>query len=360
MKKASDFISWKVTDISLRPYKEMWSMNPSIHFDGAQWRCLLRCTDYAMPDGAVIRSSRARPGEARTKNAMVIFDPSSWKPIEIYKVRERDGVQRAPCENIGFEDIRIFTTDRGGLQGIAASLHLLRETASRNKTPEQVLLTFDENYDISAARPIRGAWNEAPQKNWVPFDRCAEPRFLFSIARGELFDDCGALRDEGAGAQPASRPRRRTYPPDEDKRDRARERARDAEYARAREQERARRRNPRPFRDQPAESRSLAALRGGTQLCRVGDDAWLGVGHEMQLVQDRKYYWHVWYLVDSRGKMKAASPPMKLAQNGIEFAAGLAIDGDRVVVSFGVDDMECRLGETTLPEVLAVLSPVDR
>lgn len=32
----------------------------------------------------------------------------------------------------------------------------------------------------------------------------------------------------------------------------------------------------------------------------------------------------------------------KLASSSIEFAAGLAIDGDRVVVSFGVDDMECR------------------
>jgi hypothetical protein len=101
-------------------------------------------------------------------------------------------------------------------------------------------------------------------------------------------------------------------------------------------------------------------LRGGTQLARVGDDAWLGIGHEMRFVKSLKYYWHTWYLVDSRGKMTAASPPMKLVSNGIEFAAGMAIDGERVVVSFGVDDMECKIGETKLSAVMEILQPVER
>jgi hypothetical protein len=99
-------------------------------------------------------------------------------------------------------------------------------------------------------------------------------------------------------------------------------------------------------------------LRGGTQLVRVTEDAWLGVGHEMKFVSGKKYYWHVFYLVDSRGKMTAASEPMKLAPNGIEFAAGMAIDGDRAVVSFGVDDMDCRIGETSLSAVMEMLKPI--
>ena len=101
-------------------------------------------------------------------------------------------------------------------------------------------------------------------------------------------------------------------------------------------------------------------LRGGSQLVRVADDAWLGVGHEMKFVGGKKHYWHAWYLVDSLGKMTAASEPMKLAPNGIEFAAGMAIDGDRVIVSFGVDDMECRLGETKLSAIMEILTPIER
>ena len=93
---------------------------------------------------------------------------------------------------------------------------------------------------------------------------------------------------------------------------------------------------------------------------RVGDDAWLGIAHEMQFLQRKKYYYHTWYLVDSRGKMLSSSPSMKLVPNGIEFAAGMAIDGDRVVISLGVDDMECKIGETRLSAVMESLQPVSR
>jgi predicted GH43/DUF377 family glycosyl hydrolase len=49
---------------------------------------------------------------------------------------------------------------------------------------------------------------------------------------------------------------------------------------------------------------------------------------------------------------------MKLAPNSIEFAAGIGVEGDRVVVSFGVDDMECKIGETRLSAVLETLQAV--
>ena len=78
----------------------------------------------------------------------------------------------------------------------------------------------------------------------------------------------------------------------------------------------------------------------------------------MRFVNGLKYYWHVWYLVDASGKLTATRAPMKLVSNGIEFAAGLAIAGERVVVSFGVDDMLCRIGETKLSAVIETLRPV--
>jgi hypothetical protein len=80
----------------------------------------------------------------------------------------------------------------------------------------------------------------------------------------------------------------------------------------------------------------------------------------MKYVNGKKFYFHTWYVVDSLGKLTATSEPIKLAPEGIEFAAGMAIDGDRVVVSFGVDDMNCRLGETALSAVMERLRPVER
>lgn len=425
MKHAKDFIPWTVTDISIRPYDDMWSMNPSIHFDGEIWRCTLRCTDYAMPNGRTIRSSKARPAGNQTKNAMVIFDPASWRPIKIYKMRERDDHPRTQCANIGYEDMRIFRTDKGGLQGIAASLHLERglrpaDGGAHNQPPEQVLVAFDAEYNIVGARPIRGDWwSGTPQKNWVPFDNCIEPRFLYSISKGTMFDSRGAVHGEDVAVRPSASAQK--APPsvagiasasaipvnallEQEKKTKEK---REAETRERELRERAqvtklttvarppirgsnvavvrgRRVSHETITSRPSytlarhgsgrvnseSTRVLGTgrailpryegLRGGTQLVRVADDAWLGIGHEMKFANSLKFYWHTFYLVDSKGRMKAASEPMKLASNGIEFAAGMAIDGDRVVISFGVDDMECKIGETRLSAVMGILKPIER
>ena len=426
MKDAEDVIPWKVTDISIRPYDGYWSFNPSIHFDGDTWRCVLRCCDYAMPDGVTIRSKNARPAGQQTKNAMVIFDPKSWKAVQVFKMHENDRLLRESCPHVGYEDMRIFRTDKGGLQRIAAALHLSRDREPRaaaaammpqHQPPEQVLLSFDENYDIVDAHPIRGdGWSGTPQKNWVPFDHCAEPRFLYSIDKGTMFGDRGTLRGGEARVRPSASERvvqsepsdpivAHTAPPlkpppphnhdqdrggeDQGKRakspDRRPPRIRggdvrivrggriklDAMVSRpsSRPSTHSSQRVPQ-MRSTDDSTRVMGSgrmllpkydgLRGGTQLVRVAEDAWLGVGHEMKFVNGKKHYWHTWYLVDSRGKMMATSEPMKLAQEGIEFAAGMAIDGDRVVVSFGVDDMDCRLGETSLSAVMEMLRPIGR
>ena len=428
MKSVEDLLPWKVTDISLRPYDGMWSMNPSIHFDGTLWRCVLRCCDYAMPGGVTIRSKTARPVGQQTKNAMVIFDPQSWQSVKIFKIHEKDALPRATTPHFGYEDMRIFKTDKGGLQGIAAALHLSREHRAiegmpQHQPPEQVLLSFDESYDIVHAHPIRGdGWSGTPQKNWVPFDHCAEPRFLYSIDKGTMFDDRGSIHGAAARVRPSASALSiesnalfaRLHPPPPETRkeqppaahnnqekpnppakhpdrrislrggdmrivrggrvaldtlsSRPSSRPRPAAHASPRP---AAPPSPRPaaLHDTVDSTRMLSAgrvhgqkydgLRGGTQLSRVGDDAWLGLGHQMKFVNGKKYYWHVLYLVDSRGTMIAASEPLKLAPNGIEFAAGLAIDGDRAVISFGVDDMKCHLGETSLAAVLELLRPIE-
>jgi hypothetical protein len=412
MKDAKDIIPWKVTDISIRPYDGYWSFNPSIHFDGELWRCVLRCCDYAMPGGVTIRSKGARSVGQQTKNAMVVFDPQSWRPIKIYKMQEKDGFSRVSTPHVGFEDMRLFKTDKGGLQGIAASLHLRRDHraadgVTQHQPPEQVLLSFDDNYDIVGAQPIRGdGWSGTPQKNWVPFDHCAEPRFLYSIDKGTMFDDRGTVHGDEARAR-SSTSSRPSSPTAEAVDSRApagvaasppQEQAPIVQHVRAKPPDRrppirggdvkimrggrmtldtlssrpSVRPSPRPVtaRREDDSARMVGSgrallpkydgLRGGTQLVRVGDDVWLGIGHEMKFVNSKKYYWHVFYLVDSRGKMIAASEQMKLASNGIEFAAGMAIDGDRVVVSFGVDDMDCRLGETRLSAVMGMLKTIAR
>lgn len=405
MKNIKELLPWKVTDISICPYDGFWSFNPSIHYDG-MWRCVLRCCDYAMPGGVTVRSKNAGPVGQQTKNAMVILDPTSWDVAQVFKMHERDGLPRESCPHVGYEDMRIFKTAKAGLQGIAASLHLRRDArrisdgVSQHQPPEQVLLSFDEHYNIIAAHPIRGAgWSGTPQKNWVPFDQCTSPRFLYSIEKGVLFDASGALHGEDACVTPLSgsvdaasftasatglseRPklteasspktpaRKHSVRGGDVRIVRGGRLALDASASRP-----SSRPPPRSIpgkREAPpvmeASSRVADAgrtilpkyegLRGGTQLCFVGEGTWLGVGHEMKFVGGKKYYWHVFYLVNAQGNMLAASEPLKLASHGIEFAAGMALDGDRLVISFGVDDMESKLGETSLSAVMGILRQV--
>jgi hypothetical protein len=332
---ASDLLPWAVTGLPLRPFVGMWAFNPSIHFDGETWRCALRCSDYAMPDGVLIRSERARQGYVQTRNALATLDPKTWQASNVRQIRELDGVPRQqPCAVTGYEDMRIFSTTSGGLQGIAASLQLGGEGAPKH--PEQVLLTFDAAGDVVEAAPIRGSWSNQPQKNWAPFDGTEEPRFLYSIDRGIVFDDRGPFSgwpEPQAPIQAQPKPsshggtevviRRKTISV--------------------------------PSGKTSTDRLGYGGLRGGSQLVRAGEGAWLGIGHGMRFIEGRKFYYHAFFTCDDRGVVLARSAPMKLAAEGIEFAAGLAIDGDRLVVSFGVDDMHCRIGVTSLAAVRETL-----
>ena len=410
MKNAQDLIPWKVIDLNIRPFPDFWTFNNSIHFDGETWRCVLRCADYCLPDGKTVRSKNASPTGQQTKNAMVILDPMTWKPIQVFKMQELDGFPRAPTPHRGFEDMRIFQTDAGGLQGIAASLHLQRDHHAADgklphQPPEQVVLSFDDEYNIVAAKPIR-AGGSSPEKNWVPFDRAVEPRFLYSINKGSLFDDRGRLHGDAAVvrsssllAPAASAPlfsssettQVESMPPQifaDSEVSKKKKKSRpvavrgaavrtvrggrinlDTQSTRPSIKSARSSKPPTSVRSGNEATKLMGSgkmllptyegLRGGTQLVCVADNAWLGIGHEMKFVEGKKFYWHTWYCVDSRGKMTSVGSPMKLAPNGIEFAAGMAIDGDRVVVSFGVDDMECKLGETSLSAVMSTLRPVE-
>ena len=104
-------------------------------------------------------------------------------------MRELDEAPRsksAPC--LGYEDMRLFwarkprrspgeasspnqpgqADEEGELQGIACALML--NIKHNGGVAEQVLLRFDESYNIIAATPLRGAWSMRAQKNWMPFD----------------------------------------------------------------------------------------------------------------------------------------------------------------------------------------------
>jgi hypothetical protein len=310
VKSIASLLPWEEKVLPPCPFASegYYAFNPSIHKEpDGKLLCVVRCADYCRPNGI----PQLRNQRVTTRNVMLRLEPTTLEVIGMAEMLERDGTLRAQTSlTTGYEDLRLFRTAQDGLLAIATTLQL-----RGGDKPEMALLRLDEvyNYNIIGAVPIRGtfpgSWSDSPQKNWAPFDGADFARFLYSIERGVLFGRTGPLvtiNDWASGD-----------------------------------------------------------LRGGSQLVPLGDGRWLGIAHGVVHRMDGSQrviprYWHVWYICDNDGRLIARSTPMKLAEKGIELAMGLVInpERDRVVVSYGVDDMEARLGITSLSTVLDMVKPV--
>jgi glycosyltransferase involved in cell wall biosynthesis len=116
---------------------------------------------------------------------------------------------------------------------------------------------------------------------------------------------------------------------------------------------------------------SIAAehFRGGSQaiafdacLGQRSEGGWLALIHEVSVRDERRYYQHRFVWLDESNTLRGVSRPFYFQKKGIEFAAGLAWhpDGERLLISYGVDDGEAWLATVAAAEVRALLSDVDR
>jgi hypothetical protein len=358
-------LPWTCRNISIRPFGSgWWSFNPSVHHDPASqvWRCVYRCANYSLPDGVVQLSKEAHHGKARSRSVIAILDPATWSVISLDEVRDIDheGPPRIQgCSSLGLEDMRLFRTQRDGLIGVATSLEY---NADHPSWPEMVLCRFrdpdrhirssswrstheqDGAYDVVSVTPMRGAWSCRPQKNWSPFDDATVPRFLYSIERGVVMSDVGIV--DGSPSPMGTRPSANT---------------RTAHVGKNGVEVKLLVNPTHPPAQTviPTNNTGSTELRGGSQLIAIEDDVWLGIAHEMTTAQPnrRKLYWHTFYTVDGAGRMIRRSAPFKLSTHDIEFAAGMAIHGGRVMISYGTDDHDAWIGIASLRNVMNLLQP---
>jgi len=92
---------------------------------------------------------------------------------------------------------------------------------------------------------------------------------------------------------------------------------------------------PGPLRECPF---ALDHLRGGAAI--AFESGYLCVTHEVTEVEAGLIYLHRFVRLDNRFNVTAVSPTWVFAHHGIEFCAGLALDGSSLVLSYGVEDRE--------------------
>jgi hypothetical protein len=96
----------------------------------------------------------------------------------------------------------------------------------------------------------------------------------------------------------------------------------------------------------------VQGLRGGACVEVPDRSGYLAVVH----VDLGGRYWHHFARFDAMGKLLKRSQVFSFGMNPVEFAAGITIHDEFVVVSYGVQDREVWLAQTPLEKVLKELS----
>ena len=99
-------------------------------------------------------------------------------------------------------------------------------------------------------------------------------------------------------------------------------------------------------------------FRGGSQLVRVGDRGFLAIVHEVALFGNHRAYEHRFVLFADDLSIIAVTPAFALKETRcVEFAAGLAVHDERVVVSFGFKDAEAWLASMDAEALCGLMTP---
>jgi hypothetical protein len=290
--------------LDVEPENEGWSLfNPSIVACPDGFVCNVRSSNYAIVDGRYVMPE-ADGERIRTENILVDLSDDLVVSGVTHRFKADYAATEFPVE--GLEDVRLNLVDG----------ELLASATVRNFAPHDGICRIaTATADREAGRftniechPTAGGQHE---KNWMPI-----------AGRREWLYHC-----------------------------RAREHV--ATVASNGEEWVVRGHCPAPI--------LAGGFRGGSQLVPVGRGIWMAIVHEVAQDGPRRIYEHRFVEFDEAAgwQIVAVSPPFAFReQRSIEFCAGLAVKGLRMVASFGVRDAEAWLVELSLPDVWRLMERV--
>jgi hypothetical protein len=282
--------------------------NPTIARDGAGWRMVVRTVNHRLEDHGY--ESLDGTATVRTVNHLVRLD-DALRVTRVDALEDRSGRPGRPDALVqGLEDLRLVRVgDRW--HGVTTVYD-----RSPDGLPQVALVRLDEHRvtDVHVLPSEPGT----AEKNWVPFAGDGDERrvrLLYTAAPTTVLDV-----DVLSGAVLA--------------------------------------------REQAGAPAWALGLRGGSQAVPAGEHAHLAVVHEIVPgpVLGRRYLHRLVLLERAEGagpvRLAAASLAFSFTGDPVEFCAGLAHDGERLVLAFGVHDRLAALGVLPLAEALATLAPV--
>ena len=293
--------------IDVQPAHDGWStFNPTLLVHGGDLIGIVRSSNYKIVDGHY-QMPEADGWQIRTENILVRLRPDLTVATQRHIVAPQYPVTGYPVT--GLEDCRLRQTDAGvGVSFTIRDAAPWTDGRCRIGTADLDVRTAT----LSGLRVLDGVHMQEHEKNWMPI---LAPRggWLYAASHDGHVVTVDANADLPGGYQIA-------------------------------------RRSPAP----PIARR----FRGGSQLLpwRGGH---LGLVHEVAYVGLARAYEHRWVWFDERLRLARLSPWFAFReQRAIEFAAGLAVYGDRLVASYGVRDAEAWLCSVTEDDCDACLQDV--
>jgi len=288
-KSAAELFGATTQEIDWRPTDGWHPMNPSVYVSAPEIGIgitdrfvLVRTVNYTVTrEGQYPTVDNSNI--IKTKNYIIEFD-KRWNVVKSTLIKDKTDLPRSSFPVEGFEDCRLWHSPEFGLI-ISATVRDLADNPNGNC--EMVIADLDEDFEISTLTPIR---DRGPtEKNWMPI--VGWPRhFIY------LCDPTIRIAHDGEKTAELSR--------------------------------------------QPAPV-CLKDLRGGSQVI-PHDDGWLCLTHEVAWRPERVYL-HRFVKFTKDFHVEAISDPFYFQHVGIEFCAGLARDGERLVASYGVNDASAHL-----------------
>jgi hypothetical protein len=247
---------------------------------------LVRTVNYKVADGQYPTIDGS--GIIRTKNWVLEMD-GAWRPTDVAPLIDSTCLERTSYPVEGFEDCRLYTShDRFYASSTVRDLG--------DGRCEMAILSLEEAggphaWAVMSARVVRDYEHDRAQKNWMPVLGQPDDAFLY------LCDPTTVIDCKPGGTA-------------------LRSRVIDLDQ-------------------------NLTELRGGSQVIPYGD-GWLCLVHEVVWTPGRMYL-HRFVRLDANFVITVVSEPFYFERKGIEFAAGLALDGGKLVASYGVNDASAHL-----------------